>query len=195
MILAYLILIPFILFNLGISLISFFKNRFTGFAVSLFGKTDSFARKNVVDRAYTFFWIVLGSVACLVSGITDPLSLLLTFLAFNSGGKITKQIIFTLHDMKILSAESGAIKGRLIKASVMFTMMQLLFLLAWGVTYRIASASLKTIFGLDAGIYVIIIWVSGLVVGILYGMARSRNEPLLLMKNELALFYSKKSSY
>jgi len=191
-ILAYLILLPFILFNIVLSMITFIRNKFTRYAFSILRKDIVFAQKNITDRIYSFSWVVFGSVGCLVSGVTNVLTLLMIFLAFNSGGNISKQIIFTIHDRRILSGEKEHVKRNFVKIIAILTIIQLLFVLAWAVTYRIVSVSIKTIFGLDADIYIIILWVIGLIIGMIYSFIRTRKEPNLLMRNELTLFSDKK---
>ena len=189
-IIAYGILIPFILMNIFFSMGSLFQKKVSKFLQKILGEDDQSK-----DSRYTkfkivnlFIWIAVGGIA--VFFLVNPFSLgaLIVFLAFRSGATLCKRFIFGIHDVKIMKRQLSDKKitkiiSLVLKVSII---VELLFLLIWGILYHYLSVSVKTSFGLEGNILAFFLWNAGLIYGFISVIQSSLTKQFLL-KNEIGI--------
>ena len=188
---AYVILIPFIFINLLFSLGSFFQKK-----VSKFLKKSLKEEEKVKDSQYNKFklvniliWVAIGSI--IVFLLDDPISLgaLIVFLAFRSGATLSMRFIFGIHDVKLIKHQLSDKKLTKIISLVLKVgiIVELLFLLIWGILYRYLSMSVKTTFGLEGNVLAFFLWIAGFIYGIIFSVIQSSLSKQFLLQNEIGI--------
>ena len=188
---AYVILIPFIFINLLFSLGSFFQKK-----VSKFLKKSLKEEEKVKDSQYNKFklvniliWVAVGSI--IVFLLDDPISLgaLIVFLAFRSGATLSMRFIFGIHDVKLIKHQLSDKKLTKIISLVLKVgiIVELLFLLIWGILYRYLSMSVKTTFGLEGNVLAFFLWIAGFIYGIIFSVIQSSLSKQFLLQNEIGI--------
>ncbi len=190
-IIAYLILIPFILINLFISLGLIFQKKVSKFLQKILGEEEKFK-----DSHYTKFkvinlliWITVGGIFAFF--LNEPISLgaLIVFLSFRGGATLSKRSIFTIHDVKIMKHHLSDKKitkiiSLMLKVGII---VELLFLIIWGILYRYLSVSIKTTFGIEVNILAILLWIAGFIYGFIFSVIQSSLSKNFLLKNEIGI--------
>lgn len=190
-IIAYLILIPFILINLFISLGLIFQKKVSKYLQNFLGEEEKFKDSHFGIFKFINFliWIAVGGI--FVFFLDKPLSLgaVIVFLAFRGGATLSKRSIFTIHDIKIMKNHLSDKKMTKI-ISLMFKVgiiVELLFLIIWGILYRYLGVSIKTTFGIEVNILAILLWVAGFIYGIIFSVIQSSLSKNFLLKNEMGI--------
>ncbi|MBY8986626.1 MAG: hypothetical protein KGD65_16255 [Candidatus Lokiarchaeota archaeon] len=190
-ILAYVILIPFIIISILFSFGSLVQKKVSKFLQKIIKEEEKFK-----DSQYKKFkvinfviWIAVGGVN--VFFLDNPLSLgaLIVFLSFRGGATLSRRFIFGIHDVKIMKdhlsdKKTTKIISLMIKMGII---VELLFVLVWGILYRFLSVSVKTTFGIDVNILTILLWIVGFTYGIIFSLIQSRLSNHFLLKNEIGI--------
>ncbi|MHA1235594.1 MAG: hypothetical protein ACTSQL_10970, partial [Promethearchaeota archaeon] len=104
LILAYMILIPFIIINLFLLMGALFQKILSSFLQNIFKVEENFeeSENKLFKRINLFIWIAIGTIN--VVFLDDPVSLgaIFIFLAFHSGISLSKRFIFGIHDVKTM---------------------------------------------------------------------------------------------
>ena len=190
-IIAYVILIPFIIINIFFSFGSMFQKKVSKFLQKILREEEKF--KNSQHKIFKFInffiWIAVGGITVLF--LDNPISLgaLIVLLAFRGGATLSKRFIFGIHDTKIMKHHSSDKKiTKIISLMLRLSIIaELLFLLTWGILYRYLSTSVKTTFGLEVNILALILWVAGFIFGIVFSVIQSSLSKDLLLKNEIGI--------
>ncbi|MFX1418148.1 MAG: hypothetical protein ACFE9N_04415 [Promethearchaeota archaeon] len=190
-ILAYVILTPFIIVNILFAFGLFFQKRTAIFLQKALKMEEKFndSKNKILKYVIFIIWITVGIIN--VFNLDNPISLgaLLVFLAFRSGTTLSKRLIYGIHDIKIMKLKYSEKKISKIISRVVGTgiIIELLFLLSWGILYRYLSISIKSNFGIDVNILVIILWVFGFIFGIIFSLIQSSITKQFLLKNEVGI--------
>jgi hypothetical protein len=191
LILAYVILIPFIIINIIIA-VGFLFQKVTGIFLQKALKLDE-KYKNSKNRIFhlinLIIWITIGLIN--VFNLDNPISLggVLIFLAFRSGTSLSKRLIFGIHDIKLLRSlfsekKIAKIIAKTVKIGIII---ELMFLLTWGILYRYLNVSVKSNFGIEVNILVLVLWFAGFVYGIIFSIILSKISKQFLLKNEIGI--------
>ena len=111
------------------------------------------------------------------------------FLAFYFGVKLSRWILFTLHDLKIMKQNSF---NR--KTTKLFTLIikiviviELFFLISWAILYKYLSISIRSSLGIEVNVLIIILWIFGFLYGLILSTIQSIFIKNLLLKNEMGI--------
>jgi len=192
-ILVFIILIPLIIFNIFIAIGSFFQKRVTIFLVKKVKLEEQY--KNSYVKLFNIInfivWITIGCVNIL--NLDNPISIssIVIFLAFRSGTTLSKRAILGIHDLKVMKSHFSDKKyvkvvSRIVKISIFF---ELTFLLIWGVSYRTLNIAVKSNFGIEVNILVIILWIFGFIYGFVFSLIISIPSKQFLLKNEIGIAF------
>jgi hypothetical protein len=192
-ILIGIILIPFIMFNIFIAFGSFFQKKVSIFLVKKLKLEEQY--KNSHTKLFNIInfivWIAVGLVNIL--NLDNPISIssVIIFLTFRSGATLSKRVTLGFHDLKIMKSRFSdkkyvKIVSRIVKISIIF---ELLFILAWGVSYRTLSVAIKSNFGINVNILVIILWIAGFIYGFVFSLIMSIASKQFLLKNEIGIAF------
>lgn len=190
-IVAYAILIPFIFINLLFSLGSLFQKKVSKFLKKSLKEEEVFkdSQYNKFKLANILIWVAIGSI--IIFFLDDPISLgaLIVFLAFRSGATLSMRFIFGIHDVKLMKHQVSDKKLTKIISLVLRVgiIVELLFLLVWGILYRYLSMSVKTTFGLEGNILALFLWITGFIYGIIFSVIQSSLSKQFLLKNEIGI--------
>ncbi len=191
LIIAYIILIPFFIINIFFSMGSMFQKRVSKFLQKTLKEEDQ-----VKDSLYVKFkilnlliWIVVGCVNVFLLDYPISLGALIVFLAFRGGLSLSRRFIFGIHDIKIIKQQFSDKKITKIISSMirLGIIVELLFLLTWGILYRYLSISVRTAFGIEVNILTILLWTAGLIYGIIFSLIQSHLSNKFLLKNEIGI--------
>jgi len=191
LILAYIILIPFIIANIIFAFGSLFQKKTVKFLHKALKVDEGFNDSQNKKFNYINFviWITIGVIN--VFNLDNPISLgaIFVFLAFRSGIILSKRFIFGIHDLKIMKLHLSHSKitkiiSRAVKISIII---ELMFLLSWGILYKYLSISVKSTFGIEVNILVLILWVVGFLYGIIFSVIQSSYSKGFLLKNEIGI--------
>ena len=190
-ILAFIILIPFIIINLFLWIGALFQKVLSSFLQKFF-KVDEKSKepKNKLFKWINFIiWVAIGTIFVLY--LDNPVSLgaIFIFLAFRSGTTLSKRFIFGIHDIKTMKShlpdsKITRIASSIVKVSIV---LELLFVLSWGLLYKYLSVSIKSNLGIEVNLLIIILWVSGLIYGIIFSVIQSHFSKQILLKNEIGI--------
>jgi len=190
-ILVYLILIPFILLNIAIIIGTFLESKVANFAIKILKLKEGFEEEpsKKFKLFYTLVWILAGIIGDL--SLPQPISLdgFMVLIAFRGGANLGTRVIFGLHDTRLVKeATSDSSIIRLV--SIAFQMglaVEALFLLAWGLLYKFLYLTVRTAFGVSANTLMVVLWISGLIFGILLATIRSRGTEGFLLRDEIGI--------
>ncbi|MFW9829463.1 MAG: hypothetical protein ACFFEY_17955 [Candidatus Thorarchaeota archaeon] len=186
---TYIILIPFIIGNISLVIASFFQKKITLFIKSSLKLEDKFkdSKVKIFNITNTIVWIAVGLVFALNLDIIISLSALIVFLAFRGGFTLSKRFIFGICDVVIAKSNCSNKKlrnviYREISIGIIFV---LLFVLMWGILYRYINVAVRSIFGIETNLLLIILWVGGFFYGLISSLIVSIVSINLLLKNEI----------
>ncbi|ASJ01594.1 hypothetical protein [Thermococcus gorgonarius] len=143
--------------------------------------------KKSYELLQTAAWIVAGVWGFWKLRSASLLAAFLAFFAFRSGLNVSKTLIYTLHDQKVV--REHYIEGRLLSvigtASAVSLLLEGLFVVTMAVAYKALSAVTQS--GIGAGNLVLYLWLSGLAFGAASALLVARNNRGILMKNALPI--------
>ena len=190
-VIAYVILIPIILFNVFILFGSLFQKRFSGFFKKFFKveENNKESKVKILNIINTIIWILIGFLSVL--SLENPISInvIFIFLAFRSGMTLIRRFIFGIHDIKIMKSRFSDNRitksiSLTIKISIFF---ESAFLLSWGIAYNYISISVKSNFGIEVNLLVIILWAIGIIYGFIFSVILGHYSKDFLLKNEFSI--------
>ena len=191
LILAFIILIPFIIINLILSIGALFQKAFSSFLQKSFKLEDKFKEpKNKLFKWINFvIWIAIGTINVLYLDNLVSFGAIFIFLAFRSGTTLSKRFIFGIHDIKTMKfhlpdSKTTKIASSIVKISIV---LELLFVLSWGLLYKYISVSIRSNLGIEVNMLIIILWGSGLIYGIIFSVIQSSFSKQILLKNEIGI--------
>lgn len=191
LILAIVILIPFIIINLFLWIGALFQKILSSFIQKTFKVEEKFRepKKKLFKRINFIIWIAIGTINVLY--LDNPISLgaIFIFLAFRGGATLSKRFVFGIHDIKTMKfhlpdSKITGIASFIVKVSIL---LELLFVLSWGLLYKYLSVSIRSNLGIEVNILIIILWVSGLIYGLFFSVIQSSFSKQILLKNEIGI--------
>ena len=190
-ILAYIILIPLIMVNILFSLGSFFQKRTVIFLQKKLKVEEEFkdSQDKVFNIIHLIIWITVGVINVLNLDNIISLGSIIVFISFRGGVTLSKRLIFGIHDIKLMKSHlSNKRIAKLASLAVKISIIiELLFLLLWGISYKYLSISIKSNFGLDVNILTIILWIAGFIYGLIFSFIQSSLTKHFLLKNEIGI--------
>ncbi|ACS32653.1 hypothetical protein [Thermococcus gammatolerans] len=139
--------------------------------------------KKGYEILYTVIWIAIGLWAFWKLKDKTLLGAVLGIFTFRSGSNLSKTLIYTVHDQRIVREYSN--EGRLLsiigRASTLSLLIEALFVVTLGIAYKTLSITLKS--GMSAGNFLLYLWGAGFLFGLLFGWFVGRNNRGILMSN------------
>ena len=191
LVLAFIILIPFIIINLFLLIGALFQKPLSSFLQKVLKVEEKFKEPKIKLFKWINFiiWISIGTINVLY--LDNPVSLgaIFIFLAFRSGTTLIKRFVFGIHDIKTMKfhlpdSKTTKIASSIVKGSIV---LELLFVLSWGLLYKYISVSIKSNLGIEVNILLLILWGSGLIYGIIFSLIQSNFSKQILLKNEIGI--------
>jgi len=191
LIFGYMIMIPFIMFNLFFLIGSFFQGRVSKFLLKILKANEEIKESHYVKFKILniSIWIIVGIL--FVLSLDNPFSLggLMVLLAFRSGASLIRRFIFGIHDVKIMKNHSSKSKvmdmvSFIIKFGVVI---ELLFILIWGILYQYLNVSVNSLFGIEGNLLTLFLWIAGFLYGFILSVVQSLISKQFLLKNELGI--------
>ena len=143
------------------------------------------------ERLYTVVWLAVGLWAFVnlwgwsLARITAAI---FGFLAFRSGANITRTLVYSLHDRKIIAEHTS--ESRVLetigKATRISLLLESVFVLSFALVYKTLSVALNPS-GRSASVFILYLWLAGLAFGLLFGWFIARNNRGVLMRNAVAV--------
>ena len=190
-IIAYVILTPFIIINIFFSIGSMFQKNVSKFLQKTLKEEEKFKDSQYKKFKFINFliWFGVGGISVFLLDNIISLGALIVFLAFRGGVALSKRVIFGIHDVKIMKHQLSDKKitkiiSLMIKVGII---VELLFLLILGILYRYLSVSVKTTFGIEVNILAIFLWIAGFIYGIIFSVIQSSLSKQFLLKNEIGI--------
>jgi hypothetical protein len=188
---AYMVLIPFIVFNIFILIGLFFQGRVASLIQKFTGPL-----KNPNGSYYKQFklfnmiiWIMIGLFFFLT--LNNPFSIggIVVILAFRSGASLSRRFIFGFHDIMIIKKNLSEKKiMKMIIFMIRFSIIiDLLFVLTWGILYRYLSVLITSIFGIEVNFLTLFLWIGGIIYGTIIAVIQSVIGKQFLLKNEIGI--------
>ncbi|WP_237710152.1 hypothetical protein [Pyrococcus sp. ST04] len=185
---AYILVVPFILLNLAILVVSLFSSSISKLITTIFRIQPPKNEKKRYEILFTAIWVLVGIYALKSFKNINLFSKLFIFLTFRNGAVIFKKLIYGIHDFNLLKKTEKGKALSLVSKAVGFTiLLEILFLFALALSYRIITAGVKILFGLESGRFLIYLWIVGAIFGTIFGVFMSHNNKGLLLQNEMAL--------
>ncbi len=191
LIFAYIILAPFILFNLFVLIGSLFQGRVSKFLLKILNAKEEIKESHNVKFKILngAIWIIVGLL--FVVSLDNPFSLggLMVLLAFRSGTSLSRRFTFGIHDIKIMKRHFPENKVlNLFSFMVKFGIfIELLFVVIWGILYQYLKISINSIFGIEVNILTLFLWIAGFGYGAIFSVVQSIISKQFLLKNELGV--------
>ncbi len=150
------------------------------------------AERRPLDRVYTLTWILAAAVAAWISRESGVFTVLAVALAFKSGADLGSRAVYSVHDLTLLGQARG-LRSAVSRALALASLPSLFFLLSWWLLQQAASLAVKVLLGLRLDLVALTLWLLGVAFGLAFGAARSRGEPGILLRGELALVLGSKA--
>ncbi|ASJ06304.1 hypothetical protein A3L08_02635 [Thermococcus pacificus] len=145
--------------------------------------------KKGLERLFTLIWVAIGLWASFKVR-WNYLAMLFAFLAFRSGANITRTLVYSIHDGKVLEKYAGdsralSLLSRAVRASLL---LEGLFVFAFGLAYKAISMTARP-GEFSRGLFILELWLAGLVFGALFGWLIARNNRGILLENQIVVVY------
>ncbi|ADT84666.1 hypothetical protein [Thermococcus barophilus] len=188
-VLAYVLIIPFVLLNVMISMMRFFISAGSKLMTKIFRIQIPKNEKREYEILFTITWIVAGIYALKSFKNTNILLGILIFLTFRNGAAISKKLIYGIHDANLIkeNAEDKKILGLINRAVGLGILSEILFLFIWALSYRAITIGMNALLRLGLNELVLYLWIAGVVFGAVFGMFISHNNKGILLQNEVML--------
>lgn len=190
-IIAFIILIPFIIINIFFSFGSLFQKKVSKFLQKIIKEEEKFkdSRFKKFKVINFIIWIAVGGINVFFLDNILSLGALIIFLSFRGGATLSRRFIFGIHDVKIMrhhfsDKKTTKIISFMIKLGIII---ELLFVLIWGILYRFLSVSIKTSFGIEVNLLAILLWIAGFIYGIIFSGIQSKFSNQFLLKSEIGI--------
>jgi hypothetical protein len=190
-IIACIILIPFVMVNIFLWLGSLFQKKVSSFLQKFIKEDEKFKESHfrTFKVINSVVWIAVGAINVFFLDNILSLGALIIFLAFRGGATLSRRFILGIHDVKIMKQHFSDKKitkiiSFMIKLGIII---ELLIVLLWGILYRYLSVSIQTSFGIEINILAILLWISGFIYGIVLSTIQSKLSNQFLLKNEVGI--------
>jgi hypothetical protein len=143
--------------------------------------------KKGIERLFTPLWILIGLWGAWQVR-WSVLAMLFAFLAFRSGANVSRILVYSIHDSRIIEryTSEGRILKLLGKAVKWSLTLEGTFILAFALAYKAISVTTGPT-GSSRGGLILWLWLSGLLFGLLFGWFIARNNDGILLENEIAI--------
>ncbi|WCN27717.1 hypothetical protein [Thermococcus kodakarensis] len=141
-------------------------------------------QKKGVERLYTPIWVIIGLWAFFKLKDASLLGAVFGLLAFRSGANITRLLVYSSHDGKILKEMAeGRVLGILEKAVRISLILEAAFPFAMLLAYKTLSA--VTISHGSVGKFLLELWVAGAIFGLVFGYLIAKDNRGLLLEDSV----------
>ncbi len=137
--------------------------------------------KKAYEKFFTLLWIIIGIWAFWRIKDMTLIGAILAFLAFRSGGNVSKTLIYGIHDMKIIreyTSDSRILEaaGKVVQLSLL---LESLLIFSFALSYKVISAMLN---GINL---IILLWFGGVIIGALFSLFIAKNNKGILTKDDI----------
>ena len=188
-VLVIIILIPFMLGNLFFTIGSLIQKKVYALIEKKLNIEEKQSHSRILNIVNLVVWLIIGGV--LLFTLDAPISLdgLFIFLAFRNGLKLSKRIVLGIHDLKIMRSQMSEkkylkIASLAVKISVII---ELVFILAWALSYRFINVSVKSSLGININSLVMILWMLGVAYSLVVSLIISFISKQFLLKGEIGI--------
>lgn len=152
-------------------------------------------QKKTRERLFTLICVVVG-----IYGVWkvrwDYLAMLFAFLAFRSGANVSRTLVYSIHDGRIIERyiSDDRVFGILGKAVKVTLLLEGMFIVAFALAYKALSLT-TTSTGTSTTLFVMALWLAGFVFGAIFGWFIARNNDGILLEDQITvvlLFAGKK---
>lgn len=190
-IIAFIILIPFVIISIFISFGSLFQKKVSKFLQKIIKEEDKDkdSQFKIFSVINFIVWIAVGGVNVFLLDNILSLGALIIFLSFRGGATLSRRFVLGVHDVKIMKhhfsdKKTTKIISFMIKLGIII---ELLFVLIWGILYRFLSDTIKTSLGIDVNLLALLLWIAGFIFGIIFSAIQSKLSNQFLLKNEIGI--------
>ncbi|WP_456422983.1 hypothetical protein [Thermococcus sp.] len=194
--LSYLLLLLFLGINLWLSILRITSRIAGKFLTKAFRINLPPNEKKTMERMFTVIWLAVGIYGALKVR-WNLLAMVFAFLAFRSGANVSRTLVYSIHDGKIIErhvrdSRTLGIMGRAVRISLL---LEGLFVIAFALAYKVLSTTAGPARG-SASIFIVELWILGLVFGVAFGLMVARNNEGILLENQMAVvwFFTGKKS-
>ncbi|MEO2152663.1 MAG: hypothetical protein ABGW50_08410 [Thermococcus sp.] len=152
-------------------------------------------QKKTLERLFTPIWIIVGLYGAWKVR-WDYLAMVFAFLAFRSGANVSRTLVYSVHDGKIIEkyTSDSRVLGIIGKAVKVSLLLEGTFVVAFALAYKALSLT-TTSTGTSATLFVMTLWLVGLIFGAIFGWFIARNNEGILLEDQITvvlLFAGKK---
>lgn len=152
-------------------------------------------QKKTLERLFTPVWIIVGLYGAWKVR-WDYLAMLFAFLAFRSGANVSRTLVYSIHDGRIIEryTSDDRVFGILEKAVKVSLLLEGMFIVAFALAYKALSLT-TTSTGTSTTLFVMALWLAGFVFGAIFGWFMARNNDGILLEDQITvvlLFAGKK---
>lgn len=188
-ILVIIILIPFILGNLFFTIGSLIQKKIYALIEKKLNIEEKQTHSRILNIINLVVWLIIGVV--LLFTLDAPISIdgLFIILAFRSGLTLSRRIVLGIHDVKVMRNQMSEkrylkIASLAVKISVII---EVVFILAWALSYRFINVTVKSSLGININYLVIFLWVIGVAYGMVISLIFSFLSKQFLLKGEIGI--------
>ena len=187
--LSYLLLLVFLGINLWLSILRITSRIAGKFLTKAFRINLPPNEKKTMERLFTVIWLAVGIYGALKVR-WDILAMVFAFLAFRSGANVSRTLVYSIHDGKIIEkhvrdSRALGIMSRAVRISLL---LEGLFVIAFALAYKVLSTTAGPAKG-SASIFIVELWILGLVFGVVFGWMIARNNEGILLENQMAVVW------
>jgi len=187
--LSYLLLLVFLGINLWLSILRITSRIAGKFLTKAFRINLPPNEKKTMERLFTVIWLAVGIYGALKVR-WDILTMVFAFLAFRSGANVSRTLVYSIHDGKIIKkhvrdSRALGIMSRAVRISLL---LEGLFVIAFALAYKVLSTTAGPAKG-SASIFIVELWILGLVFGVVFGWMIARNNEGILLENQMAVVW------
>ncbi|WP_457741333.1 hypothetical protein [Thermococcus sp.] len=145
--------------------------------------------KKILERFFTPIWILVG-----LWGVWktrwDILAMVFAFLAFRSGANVSRTLVYSIHDGKLVEeyTRDSKILGIVGKATRISLLLEGIFVIALALAYKTLSAATNPS-GSSSSLFLVELWTSGLIFGAIFGWLIAKNNRGILLENQIAIVW------
>jgi len=145
--------------------------------------------KKHLERLFTPVWIAVGLVGAWKTR-WDILAMIFAFLAFRSGANVSRTLIYSIHDGRLVEeyTRDSRILGIIGKATRISLLLEGMFVVALVVSYKTLSTA-TTASGRPTTLFITGLWLLGLVFGAVFGWLIARNNRGILLENQISIVW------
>ena len=188
-VLAVLFLLAFLLVNLTLT-VARLAGRLAGATLkrTLHIDVPRNQKKNL-ERLFTPIWIAVGIYGAMKVR-WDLLAMVFAFLAFRSGANVSRTLVYSVHDGRIIEkyTSDSRVLGIIGKAVKISLLLEGTFVIAFALAYKALSTTTNPS-GSSTTSFIALLWFAGLIFGAVFGWLVSRNNEGVLLENQIAVVW------